>query len=601
MITHTHSSSVKSVQLHNITSSHSSSLRQSQPSVSNNFLPTCANCSTQTTPLWRRGDSGVTLCNACALFQKMKGRPRPISLKTDVIKQRNRLKTSDRDLKNISLDSSHSIKSEKLLNINVAESEKTRVLRMIRPRKLVSKLQITNPNSIYSQSNLRLPPASASDSLFHHSTAPHLVRSLSHSNLRKQPSSQLSIPFNQISPPLSSRSLDPQRRRDYPRKSDPGGLDNETASDSSSLSNLQRSTQRQRTHLRPTPSPGYLTPSCSPSSHNDLSTSHRATSSTSSPSQDSNPHFRTCGLSPVDGEHSFRNYQRECFSLNPSPVESVDRSTLSRTNSTGREFSGRNIRNALVPLDIPQREPNHFTSIHSADHTINNENRCYKERLFLAEDLNSSRNKTQLKRPVVLPPLSQLTCRIGLNPSPLPKISQKTNLSLGDWGPPTSFEASAQQASRSSSSPNSRSRDLISASSNGHGHPDQAMETSPVIKHPEKRSRNTNSWSPSPSSESIQLPKFNHGVELLKSPLISDSESGFCYTPDSRSVSEIGRGLAKLCHSPTSIPSARAHRITHIIETPPSSPESSLPKPAKSDLRMLLNHNTERFGQKTEY
>ncbi|KAG0148311.1 hypothetical protein CROQUDRAFT_10918, partial [Cronartium quercuum f. sp. fusiforme G11] len=54
--------------------------------------PTCANCSTQTTPLWRRDDSGATLCNACALFQKMKGRPRPISLKTDVIKQRNRVK-----------------------------------------------------------------------------------------------------------------------------------------------------------------------------------------------------------------------------------------------------------------------------------------------------------------------------------------------------------------------------------------------------------------------------------------------------------------------------------------------------------------------------
>ncbi|KAL7338508.1 hypothetical protein BJY59DRAFT_653086, partial [Rhodotorula toruloides] len=45
----------------------------------------------QTTPLWRRShDSTHILCNACALFFKMKGRPRPISLKTDVIKSRNR-------------------------------------------------------------------------------------------------------------------------------------------------------------------------------------------------------------------------------------------------------------------------------------------------------------------------------------------------------------------------------------------------------------------------------------------------------------------------------------------------------------------------------
>lgn len=35
------------------------------------------------------------LCNACGLFLKLHGRPRPISLKTDVIKSRNRVKTAD--------------------------------------------------------------------------------------------------------------------------------------------------------------------------------------------------------------------------------------------------------------------------------------------------------------------------------------------------------------------------------------------------------------------------------------------------------------------------------------------------------------------------
>ena len=34
------------------------------------------------------------LCNACGLFLKLHGRPRPISLKTDVIKSRNRVKTT---------------------------------------------------------------------------------------------------------------------------------------------------------------------------------------------------------------------------------------------------------------------------------------------------------------------------------------------------------------------------------------------------------------------------------------------------------------------------------------------------------------------------
>lgn len=64
--------------------------------MSNNDMsqPTCQNCTTSTTPLWRRDEIGSVLCNACGLFLKLHGRPRPISLKTDVIKSRNRVKTS---------------------------------------------------------------------------------------------------------------------------------------------------------------------------------------------------------------------------------------------------------------------------------------------------------------------------------------------------------------------------------------------------------------------------------------------------------------------------------------------------------------------------
>ncbi|KEZ41256.1 hypothetical protein SAPIO_CDS7346 [Scedosporium apiospermum] len=56
--------------------------------------PTCHNCSTSTTPLWRRDEFGAVLCNACGLFLKLHNRPRPISLKTDVIKSRNRVKNA---------------------------------------------------------------------------------------------------------------------------------------------------------------------------------------------------------------------------------------------------------------------------------------------------------------------------------------------------------------------------------------------------------------------------------------------------------------------------------------------------------------------------
>lgn len=54
----------------------------------------CSNCQTTTTPLWRRDPQGHPLCNACGLFLKLHGAVRPLSLKTDVIKKRNRSSTT---------------------------------------------------------------------------------------------------------------------------------------------------------------------------------------------------------------------------------------------------------------------------------------------------------------------------------------------------------------------------------------------------------------------------------------------------------------------------------------------------------------------------
>lgn len=58
--------------------------------ITNDENISCTNCHTRTTPLWRRNPEGEPLCNACGLFLKLHGVVRPLSLKTDVIKKRQR-------------------------------------------------------------------------------------------------------------------------------------------------------------------------------------------------------------------------------------------------------------------------------------------------------------------------------------------------------------------------------------------------------------------------------------------------------------------------------------------------------------------------------
>lgn len=93
---------------------------------------TCTNCFTQTTPLWRRNPEGQPLCNACGLFLKLHGVVRPLSLKTDVIKKRNRgsgnsapvggtsTRSSKKNASSSALNSGPSTRKNSTLNVSAA-------------------------------------------------------------------------------------------------------------------------------------------------------------------------------------------------------------------------------------------------------------------------------------------------------------------------------------------------------------------------------------------------------------------------------------------------------------------------------------------------
>lgn len=117
----------------------------------------CANCRTTTTPLWRRDESGNTICNACGLYYKLHGMHRPVSMKRSVIKRRKRVVVAE-----TSSSASASPPEEKLDEVSTEDKQHHH-------RQVVVRKQPKNKSPTKNNNN---PSSSATSPPFKHDEVP---------------------------------------------------------------------------------------------------------------------------------------------------------------------------------------------------------------------------------------------------------------------------------------------------------------------------------------------------------------------------------------------------------------------------------------------